>query len=517
MKQIINVELAARKIDFVKCETDLLVLGVFSDAKKLDKLCKSIDAEIEGQIQKLIDLGDFKAKPNTTALIYTNKKIPAERILLTGLGEKKKADYNTLRTAAANAAKKAVDSGFKKISIAIHKAFGPRRDSEKMAQVVAEGAHFGAYRYDEFTTQDNNGRLQTLSVEVIDDDASKVKKLNVGIKTGQIIGNAQSYARTLSNRPANVINPEKLAGLAKQVATSSKHLKCTVLDEKQLAEKKMNAILAVGSGSKSKPRLIIIKYTPPKKPPKNAPTIALVGKAITFDSGGISIKPSANMEQMKMDKSGGVTVLAVVKAVAELRLPINLYAVIPSAENMPGGASCRPGDIVETFSGKTVEIQNTDAEGRMILCDALHYAVKQNCDVIIDLATLTGACMVALGKYMAGLMANDDALVRELKKAADSSGEKIWHLPSSEEYAEEIKSKIADLKNIGSKWGGACTAAAFLKQFIDEKKWAHLDIAGVDLFEKESGAAAEGSRGFAVRLLLSYLIQKTRKNSRKKK
>ncbi|MCX5636572.1 MAG: leucyl aminopeptidase, partial [Planctomycetota bacterium] len=274
----------------------------------------------------------------------------------------------------------------------------------------------------------------------------------------------------------------------------------------QLAAKGMGGILAVGSGSQNKPRFIILKYSPPSPTAKSRPTVALVGKAITFDSGGISIKPAADMDEMKLDKTGGIAVMTTIKAAAEMRLPLNIFAIIPSAENLPSGTSYRPGDIITTFSGKTVEVLNTDAEGRMILCDALAYAVKQNCDIIIDIATLTGACRVALGKYMAGLMGNDQMLIKQLQRAAEDSGEKVWPMPSSDEYAQEMKSKIADLKNTGSKWGGACTAAAFLKQFIGDAKWAHLDIAGVDIFEKATEFTAEGSSGFGVRLLTTYLM-----------
>jgi leucyl aminopeptidase len=219
------------------------------------------------------------------------------------------------------------------------------------------------------------------------------------------------------------------------------------------------------------------------------------------------------MEQMKLDKSGGIAVLATMKALAELKLPVNVYGIIPSAENLPSGSSYRPGDIITTYSGKTVEVQNTDAEGRMILCDGLHYAVKQKCDIIIDVATLTGACMVALGKYMAGLMGNDNKVIKQLQKASEDSGEKVWHMPSGEEYANEMKSKIADLKNIGSKWGGACTAAAFLSQFVGETKWAHLDIAGMDIFTTPNEYTSEGSTGFGVRLLTTYLMNLTAKKA----
>jgi leucyl aminopeptidase len=513
MKEIIKVELKTRTVDFSKCKTDMLVVGMFSDIEGLDKLNTQLNNKLNGAIKKLTELGDFKATEGNNAIIYGNETTGAQRILLIGLGEKKKATLDTVRKAASNAAKKAVDTKIDTISLALHKAFGRRFDLSTMGKAMAEGAYFGSYRYDEFVTENENGRSDSLKVEIIDSDSAIIKKLNKGLSVGAAIGKAQSYARTLANRPANVINPVKLAAAAKKLASGSKGLSCTVFDEKQLAAKGMGGILAVGSGSQNKPRFIILKNKPSITTASRQPTIALVGKAITFDSGGISIKPAANMDQMKLDKTGGIAVLATMKAVAELGLPINVYGIIPSAENLPSGSSYRPGDIITTFSGKTVEVQNTDAEGRMLLCDAISYAAKQKCDIIIDIATLTGACMVALGKYMAGLMSNDDKLIKQLQKASEDSGEKVWHMPSGDEYAQEMKSKIADLKNIGSKWGGACTAAAFLRQFAGDVKWAHLDIAGMDLFSKPTGFFAEGSTGFGVRLLTTYLINLTSKKN----
>lgn len=510
MKEIIDVKLKTRKADFGKCETRLLAVGLFSDAKVLDKTNRELNSRLGGAIEQLIKLGDFKAKEQTSAIVYGNGQIAASRVLLVGLGEKKKATLDTLRKAAACAAKKAVTMKIENISLVLHKAFGPRFDLAAMGQVAAEGAYSGSYRYDEFVTDSENGRLDSLRVELIDSDSAKIKKLNRGLSNGLIIGRAQSYARTLANRPGNVINPARLAAAAKELARGSKNLSCTVLDEKQLAAKGMGGILAVGSGSQNKPRFIVLKYSPPAKAAKSKPTIGLVGKAITFDSGGISIKPSKGMQDMKFDKSGGIAVLATMKAVAELKLPLNVYGIIPAAENMPGGVSCRPGDIITTFSGKTVEIQNTDAEGRIILCDALSYAVKQDCDIIIDIATLTLACMIALGRHMAGLMGNDDKLIKGLQEAGESSGEKLWPMPSSDEYAEEMKSKIADLKNIGGKWGGACTAAAFLRQFVEQKKWAHIDMDG-DMFGSGETFERSGSRGFGIRLLTTYLMNLTNK------
>jgi len=511
MKEIIKVTLKTRKDDFSKCKADMLAVGLFSDAKTLDKPNKEIDKKLDGAINRLIKLGDFKAKEGTSAVVYGNGKLGAKRVLLIGLGEKKKATLDTVRKASANAAKESVQLKAQTLGLAIHTALAGRFDLAAIGRALAEGAYLGSYRYDEFITENEDGRAASLKIDVVDPDSAKVKKLNKGLADGVIIGEAQSYARTIANRPANIVNPVKIAAAAKELARNSKRLTCTVFDEKQMAAKGMGGVLAVGSGSQNKPRFIVLKYSPTGKVSRNVPTVALVGKAITFDSGGISIKPSANMDEMKLDKSGGIAVLGAMKALAQLAPPVNVYGIIPSAENMPSGSSYRPGDIITTFSGKTVEVQNTDAEGRMLLIDAIGYAVKQKCDVIIDIATLTGACVVALGKYMAGLMSNDDALTRQLQKASNDCGEKVWPMPSGDEYAEEMKSKIADLKNIGSRWGGACTAAAFLRQFVDDKKWAHLDIAGVWSFDKPSKYTAEGASAFGVRLLTTYVVNLTKK------
>lgn len=506
MKEIIKVEVKSKKADPAGVETDLLVVGHFSGPKGLDRTGRELDKRLGGAISRVIELGDFKGKSGDSAIFYGEGKVAARRVLLVGLGEKTKAGPDTFRQAAALAANKAVELKARTLSLALHAASGGRFDAATLAQVIAEGTYYGSYRYDEYVTDNDDGRLSALEVELIDSDLQRLRKLKAPLARGTIIGRAQSYARTIANRPGNVINPPALAQEAKKLAAGTPGLTCTVLDEKQMKQKGMGGVLAVGGGSSRPPRFIVVRYVSKHAKASKLPRVALVGKAITFDSGGISIKPAANMDQMKLDKSGGLAVLATMKAVAELKLPIEVYGIIPSAENMPGGASFRPGDIVTTYSKKTVEVQNTDAEGRMILCDGIEYAVKQGCDVIIDIATLTGACMVALGKYMAGLMSNDKALARQLKKAAEMSGEKLWQLPSGEEYAEEMKSKIADLKNIGSKWGGACTAAAFLRQFAGEKKWAHIDMAGMDVFEKAKESVSAGASGYGVRLLTTYLM-----------
>lgn len=510
MKQIIIVDIQTRKIELAKCKTDMLVLGRFSDETRWDKGAKALDDKLGGAIGRLAKLGDFTGKAGTNAIVYGDDKIAAKRVMLIGLGEQKKVTLDTIRKAAATAANQAVSMKLQTLSLALHQADKGKLDTADMGRAMAEGAYFGSYRYDEYVTESSNGRRGSLKVEVVDAEAAQIKALNRGLCDGAVIGRAQSYARTIANRPGNVINPPTLAKAAVEMARGTKGLTCTVFDARQLKANKMGGILAVGAGSRSEPRLIILKYSPAKKPAKGLPRVALVGKAVTFDSGGISIKPSADMDQMKLDKSGGIAVLAAMKAVAELELPVNVWGLIPSAENLPGGSSYRPGDIVTTYSGKTVEILNTDAEGRMILCDALAYAARQKFETIIDVATLTGACMVALGQHKAGLMSNDDDLIAQLEKAADDSGESVWHLPSGDEYADEMKSKIADLRNTGPRWGGASTAAAFLRQFVGETTWAHLDIAGMDIFQKGTDYAAPGSTGFGVRLLVTYLVNLTR-------
>jgi leucyl aminopeptidase len=506
MKPIIRVTVKTRKADPAGYRTDMLAVGRFSDASGRDELLESLDQKLGGDLARLAKLGDFTGKARTQALVYGHGRIGAQRLLLLGLGERKKLTLDTLRKAAAVAASRAVDMKIPRLALALHHSFAGSLDPAVMGRAIAEGVYQGSYRYDEFVAPNGNGRLGALAVELVDPDEAQLRRLTPGVRPGAVVGQAQNYARTLANRPPNMINPPVLAKEARDLARRLKTVRCTVLDEKQLADKGMGGILAVGSGSQNKPRLIILQYTPAQKPARGLPTIALVGKAITFDSGGISLKPAQDMDQMKLDKTGGSAVLATIRALAELKVPLAVWGLIPAAENLPSGSSWRPGDIVTTYSGKTVEILNTDAEGRMVLCDALAYAAERKCDVIVDIATLTGACMVALGAYKAGLMSNDNGLAEQLQKAAAESGENVWRLPTGEEYAEEMKSKIADLKNAGSRWGGACTAASFLQQFVGDTKWAHLDIAGMDFQGKATECSALGGTGFGVRLLTTYLM-----------
>jgi leucyl aminopeptidase len=500
-KQLIETVVKAQKADALTIAADVLAVGFFQD-EPVSGLVKALDKKLGGSIAAMVKLGDFEGKKGSLSLVYSDARIRTPRVLLVGLGKRNEVKTDGLRKAAALAATKTVDLKAGKLAMALHADVPAETiNPEQAGQAMTEGAFFGAFRYDEYITDKNSRRPAKLNVTIVDDRAG----VNKGVATGTITGQAQNYARVFCNRPANVINPVTLAAEAHKVCRPIAGLTCMVLDDKALRAKKMGGILAVGQGSATPPRLIVLHYKPAKSKAKGKP-VALIGKAITFDSGGISIKPGEGMHDMKFDKSGGIAVLGAMQAIAKLKPNVDVYGLIPAAENMPSGKSYRPGDIVTTYSGKTVEIQNTDAEGRMILCDAITFAEKDlGCGQIIDVATLTGACVVALGQKRAGLMGNDNRLVEKLKAASEQTGERVWHLPSDDEFVEQMKSKVADLKNTGGRYGGACTAAAFLSQFAGKAAWAHLDIAGVSIW----GAGetdAPGSIGFGVRLLTEFAM-----------
>ncbi|MBN2378166.1 MAG: leucyl aminopeptidase [Sedimentisphaerales bacterium] len=495
----------AKKFSFPQARGDMLVIGIYKDTKKLPQSLTSLDKTADLVLSSLLKMGDFSGNANETALLYPPSQKPCKRILAIGLGERKSLSLNTLRQAAGTAARNAQKLKTPNIALALHTVIDSKIDLTELGQAVAEGAIIGRYNFEDYLPpqKDKNSPINNLRITVIDPLASAARKISAGCRIGTILANSQNISRIVDNKPGNEINPPSLARHARLLARQYS-LQCKIYDDKQLTTMKMNGILAVGSGSANKPRLIMLKHQGRRANNKSIDAV-IVGKAITFDSGGISIKPSANMEAMKFDKSGGCNVLGIMAAVAQLKLPLNVIGLIPSAENLPSHTSYRPGDIIRTYSGKTVEIQNTDAEGRMILCDALAYAAKMKPAAIIDMATLTGACVVALGEHHAGLFSNNSALQKQLEKASQRSGEPVWALPSGDEYLEQMKSKIADLKNISGREGGACTAAAFLGAFVEDVPWAHIDIAGTSDTEKEKSFRAVGATGFAVRLIVEYL------------
>jgi leucyl aminopeptidase len=506
MKAIVEMTVAVRRQELAACRSELLAVGVFSGRQRWEAGVRALDRRLGGALSRGVELGDFKGEVGSASLAYGDGRVGPQRILIVGLGDLQSIELDALRKAAALAAGKAMGLRVRTLTVLLHTGLGRSFEDAAVGRAIAEGACFGGYRYDEYVTAGDPERPTELKVEILEPDRAKARAMERGVEVGEVIGRASRFTRTAANRPGNVIDPAALAALARRVARGSRHLSCTVWGKKELEARGMGGILAVGSGSVQEPCLIAMRYGPRGR--TRRPAVGLVGKAITFDSGGISIKPAADMDQMKFDKSGGLAVLGTLKAIDELGLDTEVLGLIPAAENLPSGSSYRPGDIVTTYSGKTVEILNTDAEGRMILCDALAYAVEQGCERIVDIATLTGACVVALGKAMAGVMGNDEAMVEEMRRAARESGEKIWPLPCGEEYADEMKSKIADLKNTGGKWGGACTAAAFLRQFVGGRPWVHLDIAGVDVCPSGGEGGAQGASGFGVRLLTAFLMNR---------
>ncbi|MFA6185849.1 MAG: leucyl aminopeptidase [Phycisphaerae bacterium] len=501
-KEIIKIDVKAQNADAAKIKADVLAIGVFSDVKN-SAILDGLDKKLNGAISRLKKIGDFKAAIGSSAFVYANGKIAAERVLLIGFGEQKKVSMDIFRQAAAKAAFEAVNVKAKKLAILLHYE-EKDADFEKLGQTITEGIHFGGYRYNEFVSQKPDEAVTSLSATIVSDRQPVINKISKGVSVGQIIGQAQNFARTLCNRPGSVLYPAELAAIAKKVSAATKGLSCTVFDDKQLAAKKMGGILGVGQGSVHKPRMVIIKYAP--RGAKNKESIALVGKAITFDTGGISLKPASDMHEMKYDMTGGAAVLMTMQIIAKLKLPVAVFGIICAAENKPDGGSYLPGDILTTYSGKTVEVLNTDAEGRLVLCDGLEQAKVLKCKTTIDLATLTGACVVALGKHKAGLFSNDEKLAEKIKSAAKETSEPVWQLPYEQVYTDEMKGTISDLKNAASRWGGSCTAAGFLGEFAKDIAWAHLDIAPtMDASEPMKKYTQPGSIGFGVRLLTEFL------------
>ena len=482
-------------------KSEAVIAGVFEGAKKLTGAAAALDWAMGGLISDLLKSGDFRGKLHKTAALYP-KKMNLKRIVLVGLGKEKEFTPDKLRGAAAAGSRAVRDLGVPGMLLPLDFA-RTGLSAGHAAQTLVEGVLLGLYQFREFKTKNNdNGEKRLTGCTLLtgtDDDLPGAKK---GAGEAVSIAQAVCLARDLVSRPSNTATPDHLAQEAKSIA--ARHgLSCSVLDMHQIERLKMGAFAAVARGSDEPARFIILEYKPRLIRP--APAIVLVGKAITFDTGGISIKPAQGMEEMKTDMAGGAAVLGALQAAAALKLPVHVVGLIPATENMPSGHALKPGDIVKSMSGKTIEIITTDAEGRLILADALAYAQRYKPAAIIDLATLTGACVIALGHTTSGLMGTDARLLKKIRAAADTTGEKVWQLPLYEEYGEQIKSDIADLKNAGGKPAGTITAGYFLKEFAGAFPWAHLDIAGTAWAQKPLAYAPKGATGVGVRLLIELL------------
>ncbi len=441
---------------------------------------------------------DFSGKEGESALLYAGDGIPARRLLLVGLGARGSYTPEKLRRTAATVAKRARSLDLAEAALVLPVPEGAT--VEDAARAAAEGAALGLYRFTRYKTSadDENAREPESLDLVLDGEAEEEARRGAGV--GVKLAAAAMLARDLANEPSNTATPGYLADRAREISERY-GMSVTVLDRAGIEEEGLTGLAAVGRSAKNEPRFIVLEH---RKGGDAAPVV-LVGKAVTFDSGGISIKPSSGMEEMKFDMSGGAAVLGAMEAAGALELPLNVVALVPATENLPGGDAFKPGDVLTMHSGKTVEIISTDAEGRLILADALSYARRYDPSCVIDCATLTGACKVALGEHASGLMGNDEALIEEVRAAGERTGERAWPLPLFEGYTEQIRGDTADIKNSGGRYGGALTAGAFLKEFADFP-WAHLDIAGVAYGNKGNAYTPKGATGAPARLLVEFLL-----------
>jgi len=478
-----------------------LVVGVY-EPRKLSAAAAGIDRAAKGYLSRVVRHGDMQGKPGTTLLMHSVPGVAAERVLLVGLGRERDFLEKRYREAVAAAVRALNATGAEEATLHLTELAVGRRDSAwKVAHAVTVAGECG-YRFTQMKSkvEGDGPALRRLTLNV---DRAAEKRAAAGLAQGLALVQGMSFAKDLGNLPPNICTPAYLAGRARELAKRYR-MKVTVLERADMERLGMHTLLSVAQGSAQPPKLIVLEY---RGGPKKAKPVALVGKGVTFDTGGISLKPSAEMDEMKFDMCGAASVLGTLKAVGEMKLPINVVGVIPATENMPGSRATRPGDVVKSLSGQTVEILNTDAEGRLILCDALTYVERYQPAAVIDIATLTGACVIALGHVASGLFANDDALAREVNSAADTAHDRVWHMPLWDDYQEQLKSNFADFANIGGRPAGSVTAACFLARFTGKFKWAHLDIAGTAW---KSGKE-KGSTGRPVPLLTQFLVNRAGK------
>jgi leucyl aminopeptidase len=474
--------------------TQLLVNYVFTDEVSSLSISE-ITPDFDPIIREITESNEFRAKDGTISIVHNNVGSGIKRALLLGMGDKKNLDPEKTRNLTGKVVIKAKELGITEFVLIPFK----NMDKEHLSAMV-EGIKLSDYSFNNYKRDEDRNDLNQVRILIITDMKNNQKIIQHSV----VVSDAVLYTRDISNLPPNDCSPKDLVTFSKKLSENQK-IKVRVIEKEEMKSYGFEGILAVGKGSASSPKLIVLEYPGSTK---NRP-IVIVGKAVTFDTGGISIKPSEKMEEMKFDKCGGCNVLGIMKAVSDLGLDTNVIGIIPAVENMPSGTSYRPGDIIKMYNRKTVEVLNTDAEGRIILGDALSFAVKTFAPkAIIDMATLTGAAIIALGTNVAALVGNDDELVTKILEYSNQTGEKIWQLPLFEEYKEQLKSSNADMKNIGGRSAGAITAAAFLSNFVEDTPWVHLDIAGTAWTQegtKEKSYNPKGATGFGIRTIVKYI------------
>lgn len=504
------MEIKSKQGSLSEIECDVIIVNLFEGVEIPAGATGAVDKALGNIISTyVIDKDKFKGKLGTTYILPTYGKIPAKKVLLVGLGQSEEFNTNKIREVASKAIRKAITTlKPKTVCSILHGAGVAGLNPNDCAQMVVEGTLLGAYKFskykspDENEQQDENANANNYSeierFEIVEIDSSKMASINKGIEKGRIIAESTNFARDMVNEPACYLTPTKLA----EIACSINNIDCKILEKEAVEKLGMGAYLAVSKGSTQPPKFIHMTYKSHGTPKKR---IALIGKGVTFDSGGLNLKPGNSMAAMKDDMAGAAAVLGVMKAIKVLKPEIEVHGIIAACENMLGGNSYRPGDVLKAMNGKTIEVDNTDAEGRLTLADALCYAVDLKVDEIIDIATLTGACVVALGGMASGIMGNDQKLIDALIKAGEKGGERLWQLPMYKEYFESMKSDIADFKNAGGREAGASSAALFLKEFVTDIAWAHIDIAGPAWLDKGIKELSKGASGAAVRTLVQYL------------
>ncbi len=493
---MIEIKLVSK--DVTQIEADALIAYHFEGATAPEGAASTIDKALGGAINQLLAEKEFSGKFLEQTELHGLGKIKAKRVALIGLGKKPDFTLDRARMAAGEGARYIQKLGAKVGATVIPNG---SLKLEEAAQATAEGAIMGVYSFKRYKKPDPEAR-EMKELLIIEEDSARLSVLEKNIERGRAIAEAVYHARDWINEPANYMTPAQLAEEAKIIA-EKEHIQIDVLEKDEMQKLGMGCLLAVNQGSRQPPRFIVMNYSGagPDKP-----VIGFIGKGITFDSGGISLKPPEGMGEMKGDMSGAAAVIASIGAIAKLGIKINITVLAPVTENLPGGQAFRPGDIIKSMNGKTIEIVSTDAEGRLILSDAIAYARQLKCSPLIDLATLTGACHIALGDYVSGAFTNNNEFLQKVLTSSETAGEKLWQLPLYDEYKEANKSDFADIKNTGGRYGGAITAAWFLKEFAEDTPWVHLDIAGTFLSEKDRGYNVKGATGVGVRTLVNLAI-----------
>ena len=474
----------------------------FYQKRKLGPSALALDEKLDGLLAKLLKRDDIDGKPGEILSLVHMPGDDIDRVILVGLGKKEELKPGAYRKALGAAAKALKDANVKQAASFLHEAEVEGRDASWNVRQFVEILEAALYRFSQLKSEDENPKPRLSKLHFMADGDDALAAARLAIAQGQAIAGGMNLAKDLANLPGNICTPAYLAEQAEKLGKRQKpKLKVNVLDEKELEKLGMGAFLSVSKGSEQPAKLIVLEYSGASS--KNKPYV-LIGKGVTFDAGGISIKPAANMDEMKYDMSGGAGVIGTLAAVAELELPLNVVGLVPASENLPSGSANKPGDIVKSLPGLTIEILNTDAEGRLLLCDVLAYAKRYEPEAVIDVATLTGACVVALGRHPSGLWSNNEDLAAALIRAGEESFDRVWRMPLWDEYQEQIKSNFADLANIGGPDGGSITAAAFLSRFAKDYPWAHVDIAGTAW----KTGAEKGATGRPVPLLTQYLIDR---------